>query len=397
MKQRKRTGVTPAQGERVRARTLGIPMGKFRPGRHNAITDVAGVTVGHCTVIEGSGGRREGEHTLRTGVTAVVPADDVFHNRVMGSGFVLNGAGEVAGLTQVMEWGLIETPICLTNTLSVGSVSAGVVGHMVDRYPSIGDTQDVVIPVVGECDDSWLNDISSQALGEEHVRAALSSASTGPVTEGNVGGGTGMITCDFKGGIGTSSRRLPPADGGYTVGVLVMSNFGTREELRMRGVPLGEILAAEGAQLDRRRTNYGSIIAVLATDAPLLPHQLGRVGKRVALGIGRVGSHAAHGSGEIVVAFSTANRVPRETRKMVARVKFLLDRSVNPLYQATIEATEEAILNALCMGNHMVGVDNHHAPALPLGRVAEIMKQYQKLGESLSASDGEPSPHLGRA
>jgi D-aminopeptidase len=248
---------------------------------------------------------------------------------------------------------------------------------MVERHPGIGAQHDVIIPVVGECDDSWLNDIAGRHVREEHVYEALAGAADGPVAEGNVGGGTGMITCDFKGGIGTSSRKLPEAMGAYTVGVLVMSNFGVRRQLRVGGLPVGEVLEARYRELPRRKQDYGSIIAVIATDAPLITHQLNRLAKRAALGIGRVGSTAAHGSGEIVLAFSTANKVPRESRKMVYRVKILLDQRLDPLYEAVIEATEEAILNALCMARDSSGANGNVAPALPLEDVKELVARWQ--------------------
>ena len=368
----------PTSQPRVRARDLGIPLGRFKPGRWNAITDVAGVKVGHSTVVRGPAGPlRVGKGPVRTGVTAVLPNEgQVFVERVVGGGFILNGAGEVSGLTQVLEWGLLETPIFLTNTLSVGAVSDAAVKWMVERHPGIGAQHDVIIPVVGECDDSWLNDIAGRHVREEHVYEALATASDGPVAEGNVGGGTGMITCDFKGGIGTASRKLPESMGGYTVGVLVMSNFGLRRQLRVGGLPVGEVLEARYRELPRRKQDYGSIIAVIATDAPLITHQLNRLAKRAALGIGRVGSTAAHGSGEIVLAFSTANKVPRESRKMVYRVKILLDQRLDPLYEAVIEATEEAILNALCMARDASGANGNVVPALPLDDVKELVGRW---------------------
>src|SRR3982075_3527180 len=303
-----------SDGPRVRARELGVPLGRFRPGKYNAITDVEGVRVGHSTIIRGEGPLKPGIGPVRTGVTAILPDQgNIFMERMTGGGFVLNGAGEVSGLTQVMEWGLIETPILLTNTISVGAVSDGVARYMIDRYPGIGDEHDVIIPVVGECDDSWLNDIAGRHVKNEHVLEAIRTASDGPVAEGGVGGGTGMITCDFKAGIGTSSRKLPEVHGGYTLGVLVMSNFGKMHNLRVGGLPVGEVLAQKFRDLPKREHSQGSIIAILATDAPLLSHQVSRLCKRVSLGIGRVGSFAAHGSGEIIVGFSTANRIPRRT------------------------------------------------------------------------------------
>lgn len=359
---------------RVRARELGLPLGRYRPGRFNAITDVEGVLVGHSTIIRGNGPLKVGEGPVRTGVTAILPNQgNIFMDRLAGGGFVLNGAGEVSGLTQVMEWGLIETPILLTNTMAVGAVADGVARYMVDRYPGIGDEHDVIIPVVGECDDSWLNDISGRHVKHEHVLEAIRTASGGPVPEGGVGGGTGMVTCDFKGGIGTSSRKLPEVQGGYTLGVLVMSNFGKMHNLRVGGLPVGEVLAEKFKGSPRRQMTYGSIISVVATDAPLLPHQLNRLCKRVALGIGRVGSYAAHGSGEIVVAFSTANVIPRRTRKMVYKMKILLDQRLDPLYEAVMEATEEAILNAMCMASPMRGINDNFCPALPLGDVRRFI------------------------
>jgi D-aminopeptidase len=377
-----------ARAARRRARDLGIRLGRYRPGRWNAITDVAGVKVGHSTIIRGAAGPlRVGKGPVRTGVTAILPnPENVFQDRVVGGGFILNGAGEVSGMTQLLEWGLIETPIFLTNTLSVGAVSDAAVKWMIDRFPGIGDEHDVIIPLVGECDDSWLNDIAGRHVHEEHVLEALRVAGDGPVAEGNVGGGTGMITCDFKAGMGTSSRKLPESLGGFTVGVLVMSNFGVMRQLRVGGLPVGEILEARHATMPRRSRSYGSIIAVIATDAPLATHQLNRLAKRAALGVGRVGSTAMHGSGEIMLAFSTANQVPRESRKMVYRMKVLLDARLDPLYEAVIEATEEAILNALCVARDLDGANGNVCRALPLDDVAELVKGWEEERERLSGA-----------
>ncbi|MGI5863214.1 MAG: P1 family peptidase [Myxococcales bacterium] len=383
------------QGPRFRARELGISLGRFKPGRYNAITDVAGVLVGHSTIQRGAGALKVGRGPVRTGVTAILPNQgNIFNERVVGGGFVLNGAGEVSGLTQVMEWGLIETPIFLTNTLSVGAVSDAAVKYMVERYPGIGDEHDVIIPLVGECDDSWLNDIAGRHLKESHVYEAIQTATDGPVAEGNVGGGTGMICCDFKGGIGTASRKLPPAAGGYTIGVLVMANFGKRHNLRIGGLPVGEMLEERYQRLPRRQTSYGSIITVVATDAPLQTHQLNRLAKRAALGIGRVGSYAAHGSGEIILAFSTANKIPRRTGKMVYRLKLLLDARLDPLYEAVMEATEEAILNSLCMARDMEGVNGNFCPALPISEVKTWLERFRSAlprGRPTEAPPPKPS------
>lgn len=382
---------------RCRARDLNLPLGRFKPGRQNAITDVDGVLVGHSTIVRGSGRLVPGKGPVRTGVTAIIPnLGNIFMDRLAAGGFVLNGAGEVSGLTQVLEWGLLETPILLTNTMSVGAVSDAVARYMVEQYPGIGDEHDVIIPVVGECDDSWLNDISGQHVSSEHVLEAIRTATDGPVAEGGVGGGTGMVTCDFKGGIGTSSRKLPEVFGGYTLGVLVMSNFGKMHNLRVAGLPVGEVLAEKFRNVPRRTASYGSIIAVVATDAPLLPHQINRLCKRVALGIGRVGSYAAHGSGEIVVGFSTANRVPRRTRKMVYKMKILLDQRVDPLYEAVMEATEEAILNAMCMARATEGVNGNFCPALPLDEVRRFVESVRPIFSAVKKQPQQPAAPASR-
>jgi D-aminopeptidase len=310
----------------------------------------------------------------------VLPHDDIYRERLIGGTFVLNGAGEMAGLTQVSEWGLIETPILLCNTMTVGKVSDAAVKWMTKKYPGIGSDEDVILPVVGECDDSYLNDAVGRHIRSEHVYKAIEGAATGAVPEGSVGAGTGMITCDFKAGIGTSSRQIAGDHGFYTLGVLVLTNFGMMPNLRVDGVPVGEVLAPEFSAIARRVSNYGSIIVLIATDAPLLSNQLGRVCKRSALGIGRVGSYAAHGSGEIILAFSTANRVPRSTQGLVHKLDVLLDRATGPLYEAVIEATEEAIINALCGANDMTGQNGNFAPALPLDKLVEIMARYRPTG-----------------
>ncbi|HEX9103876.1 MAG TPA: P1 family peptidase, partial [Polyangia bacterium] len=263
--------------------------------------------------------------------------------------------------------------------LSVGKVSDAAVKWMSKKHPLIGSEEDVVIPVVGECDDSFLNDAVGRHIRSEHVYNAIDKATAGPVHEGSVGAGTGMMTCDFKAGIGTASRTIKADVGVYTVGVLVLTNFGVMTNLRIDGVAVGELLAPEYAHLQRRVSNYGSIIAILGTDAPLSTSQLGRLSKRSALGIGRCGSYAAHGSGEIILAFSTANKVPRISEGMTHKIELLLDRAIGPLYEAVIEATEEAILNALCMADDMTGQGGNFAPALPLERVVEIMSKYRPI------------------
>ena len=366
---------------RRRLAELGVRIGTYPSGPHGAITDVPGVRVGHTTLVEGEGPLEKGKGPVRTGVTCVLPADDIFLDRLIGGSFVLNGAGEVAGLTQVSEWGLLETPILLTNTMSVGKVSDAAVKWITRRNPGIGSEEDVIIPVVGECDDSFLNDAVGRHIRSKHVYEAIDSAKGGPVAEGSVGAGTGMMTCDFKAGIGTASR-LVPGEGGapqgkWTIGVLVLSNFGEMPSLRIDGVPVGALLAPEHAAIARRQNNYGSIIVVIGTDAPLTTSQIGRVCKRSALGVGRVGSYAAHGSGEILLGFSTANRVPRGGTALTHQVTALYDRAIGPIYEAVIEATEEAIVNSLCMADDMIGQGGNFAPGLPLDAVAEILQRYR--------------------
>lgn len=361
-----------------------MTIGRLPTGPLNAITDVSGVRVGHCTLIqnpttEGSAGAQHGE--VRTGVTAVLPLhDQIFTRRLLGGAFILNGAGELSGLIQVQEWGQIETPILLTNTLSVGAVSRATVKHMLHKYPGIGVHHDVIIPLVGECDDSFMNDIRGSHVKSRHVSAALNSARTGPVEEGAVGAGTGMVAFDLKSGIGTASRQVQVAGGTYTVGVLVLSNVGRYEDLMIDGLPVGRMLGPLEAMQERRRSLYGSIIAVVATDAPLSVHQINRLCKRAALGIGRVGSYAAHGSGEIIVGFSTANEIPRSEDVDFYHIKVIADRFLDPFYQGCIEATEEAIINALCMAEPMVGLGGRFVPALPLDQVADLFARHRPRG-----------------
>ncbi len=366
---------------RKRFRDLGFVIGRLPPGPRNAITDVPGVRVGHTTMIFGDGELVVGKGPVRTGVTAVVPPEPIFQERAIAGAFVLNGAGEVSGLTQVAEWGLLETPILLTNTMSVGKVSDATVKWMTRKYPGIGTEHDVVIPLVGECDDSWLNDAVGRHVRTEHVYRAIDGATNGPVAEGAVGAGTGLITCDFKAGIGTSSRLVEVGGGAetarFTLGVLVQSNFGVMRALRIAGVPVGEMLEPEYRESDRRVHNAGSIITVVATNAPLLSSQLSRLCKRAALGIGRVGSFAAHGSGEIILGFSTANKVPRETSGMTAKLEVLLDPACDGLYEAVVECTEEAIINSLCMATDMRGQSGHLAQALPLDRLSDILTRHR--------------------
>ena len=371
--QRRKGGGDGAE-PRGRLRDLGVSIGRFPTGACNAITDVEGVRVGHVTLIEGEGPLDPGRGPVRTGVTAVIPAaGDVFLQRVFAGAYVLNGAGEVMGLLQVDEWGLCETPVLLTSTMCVGRVADATISWMWRKHPKIGQEYDVVIPVVAECDDSFLNDAVGRHVTDDHVWDALDRAAAGPVAEGCVGAGTGMSTFDFAGGIGTSSRRLQVGNNPTTVGALVLSNFGSRQSLRMNGVPVGSQLAARFAHIEQRPP-AGSIIVLLATDAPLLARQLNRLCRRGALALGRVGGYAANNSGEFIFAWSTANRVPRERMLHVHTVEIVLDSELDALYEATVDAVEEAVLNAICAGVPMRGQNDHVGPALPLAETKRILR-----------------------
>ncbi|MEB3220948.1 MAG: P1 family peptidase [Candidatus Sericytochromatia bacterium] len=365
------SGATPRPEPRVRLRDLGVRIGQLPPGRWNAITDVAGVKVGHTTLVSGEGPLRVGVGPVRTGVTAIVPRDDVWRQKVFASGVVINGNGLLTALDWIKEAGCLETPIVLTDTLSVGRVSDAVVTWMMRRYPAMGIDDDVVLPCVGECDDGFLNDQRGRHVQEPHVLAALDGARSGPVEEGGVGAGTGMVAYRFKAGIGTASRVLPKARGGWTVGVLVNANMGRREDLRIAGVPVGERIQD---LMPRRKPGEGSIIVVVATDAPLLPHQLERVARRAILGIGRTGSVVAHSSGDFAVAFSTAAVVPHVAEALTMPLAAVNNVHLTPLFAATVEATEEAIGNALTMASTTTGRDGHLVHALPLDRVRRLLE-----------------------
>lgn len=354
-------------------RHFGLQVGRFPLGPKNSITDVPGVKVGHTTIIEGTGKRKPGTGPVRTGITAIIPSENVYMERVIAGAHILNGAGEVSGLIQIQEWGLIETPILLTNTLSVGRVSDSCVKWMSERYPEMGSLYEVVIPVVGECDDSFLNDSVGRHIRERHVISALDSVSEEMVPEGSVGAGTGMVCCDFKGGIGSSSRVVMVDQQPLTIGLLVLTNFGRIDDLRILGVPAGKKLAPTFAALRKRSDNFGSIIAVLATDLPLSRIQLTWLCKRAALGIGRCGSFASYTSGEIIVGFSTANKVPREPQSAIQQVDRMHDQFMDDSFEATIEATEEAIINSLLNNHDMIGANDHFVPALPIDRLQTIM------------------------
>lgn len=361
---------------RSRARELGIVIGTYASGRLNAITDVAGVKVGHTTLISGEGPLKPGLGPVRTGVTVVIPRDDVWHKKVPAGSFVLNGTGEMTGLAWVSEAGFLEYPIALTNTLNVPRVANGLMTWMIGHYPEIGITDDTLTPVVAECDDGRLNDIQGRHVSEADVVAALNGATSGPVKEGTVGAGTGMVSYGFKGGIGSASRKLPDKEGGYTVGVLVNANHGRRPELIVAGVPVGRIYDASSsaaATAVQPGQSEGSIIIVVATDAPLDSRQLTRLAKRAALGLARTGSTARHGSGDFILAFSTANIIPHYPADPTFSLTHLADAHINPVITATVEATEEAILNALTMATTVVGRDGYKAEAISLERLREIL------------------------
>ncbi|THI85604.1 MAG: P1 family peptidase [Nitrospira sp. CG24A] len=376
--------VVPAQASldepRVRARALGIVVGSYEPGPLNAITDVAGVSVGQTTLISGDGPLKPGLGPVRTGVTVVIPRDDVWHKKVPAGSFVLNGTGEMTGLAWVTESGFLEYPIALTNTLNVPRVANGVMSWMIARYPEIGITDDTLTPVVAECDDGRLNDIQGRHVSEVDVSQALDGASSGVVQEGSVGAGTGMVSYGFKGGIGTSSRRLPEAEGGYTIGVLVNANHGRRPELVVGGVPVGKLYEAPQAMAApfSPGQSEGSIIVIIATDAPLDSRQLTRLAKRAALGLARTGSTARHGSGDFMLAFSTANTIPHYPKEPTFQHTHLADTHLNPLITATVDATEEAILNALTMATTVVGRDSHRIEEISLSRLRAILDHQAK-------------------
>ncbi|HNJ18109.1 MAG TPA: P1 family peptidase [Nitrospira sp.] len=381
---------------RVRARALGLTLGQLEPGPLNAITDVPGVKVGQVTLRRGEGPLQPGQGPVRTGVTVIVPREDVWHKKVPAGAFVLNGTGEMTGLAWVAESGFLEYPIALTNTLNVPRVANGVISWMLRRYPGIGITDDTLTPVVAECDDGRLNDIQGRHVSEADVMQALDDAASGPVSEGTVGAGTGMISYGFKGGIGTASRRLPAAAGGFTVGVLVNANHGRRPELMMGGVPVGQrydaaptqsgaLLESNPERLHASREGSsgnaeGSIIIIVATDAPLDSRQLTRLGKRAALGLARTGSTARHGSGDFMLAFSTGNVIPHYPTEPTFSLTHLADTHLNAVITATVEATEEAVLNALTGATTVTGRDGFRAEAISLPRLRTLLSPDPAIG-----------------
>jgi D-aminopeptidase len=389
-----------AQQPPERARDLGIPL-DGTPGPLDAITDVKGVTVGHTTLIEGSGRLVVGRGPVRTGVTTILPRGRDDLSPVFAGWFSMNGNGEMTGTAWVEDYGLLFYPIAITNTNSVGTVRDALIEWGATRLP---DALHCCLPVVAETWDGDLSDIFGFHVTRRHVFAAIDSARPGPVPEGNVGGGTGMQCLGFKGGIGTASRRLPERRGGFTIGVLVQCNFGLRQQLRIAGIPVGRELRVPEPCYDTREpldstmapdrcptstgdagarpreTEHGSIIVVLATDAPLLPHQLKRIARRAALGIGRMGGIAGAGSGDLFVAFSTA---PTGTpdRRGVATVGMLSDDVIDPVYDAAVQATEEGIINAMLAARTMTGANWYRVPALPHNGLRDVLRRHGRLLE----------------
>lgn len=374
-------------GPRPRARDLGVRIGDGTPGPLNALTDVPGVRVGHVTLVEGHGPLRVGEGPVRTGVTVVVPCEGVGRRLLFAGCHRLNGNGELTGLEWVRESGLLTSPVAITNTHSVGVVRDALV-VAAQRARRAGEAA-WSLPVVGETWDGVLNDVDGMHVRAEHVWRALETASGGPVPEGNVGGGTGMVCHQFKGGIGTSSRLVDDAGARWTVGVLVQANYGSRRRLRVDGVPVGreiplEVVPAPAPTPPGAPPGAGSIIVVVATDAPLLPHQCERLAQRAGLGIGRVGGTGAHSSGDLFLAFATGNAdrpLPRpadEGGAAVTAVDMLSDEMISPLFEAAVDATEEAIVNALVAAETMTGRDGVTAFSLPHDRLQAAMRAYDR-------------------
>ncbi len=360
---------------RPRARDLGVPF-DGTPGSNNAITDVKGVEVGYTTLVSG-----DGTNAVRTGVTAILPQGKDKASALFGGWFTLNGNGEMTGTTWLEESGAFGGPVMITNTHSVGVVRDAVIEWGTKRSKREGYSGDYSLPIVAETWDGFLNDMNGFHVKKEHVFAALDSAKTGKVAEGNVGGGTGMVTHRFKAGTGTSSRILNAEQGGYTIGVLVQANYGSRHMLKIAGVSVGkeitDLMPSEG----KTDEDSGSIIVVVATDAPLLPHQLKRIVKRVSLGIGLMGGTGGNSSGDIFLAFSTANSEAAAKEAGLAEARFLPNNELNPLFEATIQATEEAIVNALVAAETMTGRNGNTVYAIPHDRLRNSLRKFNRLIE----------------
>lgn len=360
------------QAQSRRARDYGVKIGVLATGKLNAITDVPGVKVGQVTVVEGD--------SVRTGVTAILPYDgNIFQNKVPAAIYIGNGFGKLMGYSQVEELGQLETPIILTNTLSVATAADALIDYTF-LFPENAEVRSVN-PVVGETNDGWLNDIRGRHVTKDHVLQALKNAKTGPVAEGCVGAGTGTMCFGFKGGIGTASRVLPAKFGEYTVGVLAQTNFGG--VLQINGAPVGKVLKKYAFSSVLENSPDGSCMMVLMTDAPLDARNLKRLAKRVILGLGKTGGIASNGSGDYVIAVSTAEslRMPYASDSPLQEMKVLRNDAMSPLFLAAIEATEEAIINSLFVAETTTGRDAHTAEALPLKDVLAILKKYNAIQE----------------
>lgn len=372
---------------RPRARDLGVPF-DGTPGPNNAITDVGGVLVGYTTIVSGTPPLKEGKGPVRTGVTAILPRGlRSYADPSLAGWFRLNGNGEMTGTAWIDESGLLAGPVMVTNTHSVGVVRDTVIEWLRDTGQLPKGNYPWALPVVAETWDGGLNDINGFHVRPEHVRAALASAASGPIAEGNVGGGTGMVCYQFKGGTGTSSRKVDVKFGGYTVGVLVQCNCGGYDELLVAGVPVGRQIPRErlwARQQGEGQTAMGSIIIVVATDAPLLPTQLRRLARRAALGLARTGTTASDGDGDLFIAFSTANAGAQAdaddtTPFSVRSVKMITNNYIDPLFEATVQATEEAVINAMVAAEPMTLLDGKTLIALPHDRLREILRDHNRL------------------
>jgi len=363
--------------QRLRARALGLRIGFYSPGPHNAITDVAGVRVGHVTVVRGVPAARGAETIVRTGVTAVLPRTDVWSGGVFAATHTLNGDGEMTGTRWIRDLETLTHPVLLTGTRSVGAVYDAALAYIYDR---VRDRRWGMLPVVAETWDGLLNDLSVQSIEPSHVYDAIDLASDGEVAEGNVGSGTGMVCYDFKGGIGTASRSISCGAASYTIGVLLQANFGSRPQLVVDGVPVGRVMTdlmpETGAPAPGSDLHEGSVIVVIATDAPLSSVQLKRLARRGGLGLARTGSISANTSGDIIIAFSTANVIPLAPTEIPLRVSLLPSDLVDPLFQGVVEATEEAVLNAICAGVTMLGVRGNVVHGLPYDRLARAFEEH---------------------
>jgi D-aminopeptidase len=369
-----------AHAQKPRARDLGVPF-DGNPGPNNAITDVKGVEVGHTTIISGEGKLVVGKGPVRTGVTAIHPRGKTSNDAVFAAWFTLNGNGEMTGTTWVEDSGFLNGPVMITTTHSVGVVRDAVIAWKVKHGTPDMEGYWWSLPVVAETWDGYLNDINGFHVHPEDAWHALDTAHSGPVEEGNVGGGTGMICNEFKGGIGTSSRVLDAKAGGYTIGVLVQCNYGARDQLRIAGINVGREIPEHTVF----KEDVGSIIVIVATDAPLIPTQLKRVAKKISLGLGRDGSYSGDGSGDIFLAFSTANPgavsptspQPNHTHQLT----MLPNDSLDPIFLATVQATEEAVVNAMIAAETMKGIDDHEVIALPHDRLREVLREYNRLAK----------------